>query len=106
MKTVQDPKFNTAKPTEHTPGPWTIRDDAPHVKLIRCESEHVTVAVLQDEANPGEESLATLRADARLIAAAPELLGAAKEALKFATPTSPLADMLRAAIAKATGGES
>lgn len=64
--------------SKHTPGPWTIRHDAPHVKLIRSESQHVTVALLQDEANPGQESLDALNADAHLIAAAPKLLAVAE----------------------------
>ena len=83
-----------------TPGPWTAGPaydggfhdiDAPSTRALICAVE-------------GE-------ADARLIAAAPDLLAACKVALamhdKFGVDAEPYIDfgMLRAAIAKATGGD-
>jgi hypothetical protein len=68
------------------------------------ERNHVTVAECIDDAIFDDE----VKANTRLIAAAPELLAALEEIVKFVSPGDdvPLADMLdnaRAAIAKAKG---
>ena len=90
--------------TQHTQGPWVLtQNEDVYVNLasdnvIRCMDERSSVATEQDYAN------------ARLIAAAPDLLAAVQmvnriwshdQAANLA-PDSPVA-IIRAAIAKATG---
>lgn len=87
------------KPTPHTPGPWPLtvhEGDSYRLTLITAQGNHYATTF-----DP---------AAARLIAAAPELLAAlkgAQEALSFTpgyyTKRGPLADAVRAAIAKAEG---
>ncbi len=89
----------------HTPGPWFVFDD----EIVAEHSDtHVADVALMDGFNPTE-----WQANMRLIAAAPELLDAARLAvdaieqtrdefgLKLAAEKASLA--LRAAIAKAEG---
>ena len=91
--------------TTHTPGPWTITDGQNHrVYLINHGRDAVGETVYTDTRNP---------ADARLIAAAPDLLAALKnilrehDALQMAEGRTgdrwPATTRARAAIAKATG---
>lgn len=98
--------------SKHTPGPWATVEwpkpniDGPYLKISvhhRSETCHGGDHCVVEAGHTTPEADATARANARLIAAAPDLLEALQEALKFMTPTSPLADMTRAAIAKATG---
>jgi hypothetical protein len=91
---------------QHTPGPWRISDGvSSHVYLIdgRIDGQSSAVAeiVFAHARNP---------ADARLIAAAPDLLAALRDVLRIATAASigvsgnqPRLDRARAAIAKAEG---
>jgi hypothetical protein len=108
---------------KHTPGPWVMADDS----LISAEEDGQAVAqvleVLEDEK---EDEKGDEEANARLIAAAPELLAALSElascfsedigvapvadedshrfgALLERTPTFAHLRAARAAIAKATG---
>lgn len=82
--------------TAHTPGPWTVRKSLAGTQVL-----HITSAVRETIAAVNSD------ADARLIAAAPELLAILQD---FAS--SPYIEMhhpkrlgiARAAIAKATGG--
>jgi hypothetical protein len=94
----------------HTPGPWFYVNGganlAPHMVLHRerpndATSQPTRVADVHCADYPGFTSSETGFANARLIAAAPDLLAACEEALKYATPGSGLAGMLSAAIAKA-----
>ena len=88
----------------HTPGPWEAHDD---------DGTGTLPCVLSDKVNAGGNfyvAQCNVYADARLIAAAPELLEAAKLALAenkradlHFKNTSPATDALTAAIAKATG---
>ena len=82
--------------TMHTEGPWPMRESATHVTVTNARGD----AVFHDDKRiPG------VMADARLIAAAPELLvalGGLLDALPSAT-THPAIKAARAAIAKATG---
>ena len=81
--------------TKHTPGPWVIRYDG-----------HGGISVLTENYQIGYVSSEPRQeADAHLIAAAPELLAAAKEFLRIADRRTVEADNLRAAIAKAEGRE-
>ena len=90
---------------KHTPGPWTIANgEDRRVYLINHGRDAVGETVYTDTRNP---------ADARLIAAAPDLLAALKgilrehDALQMAEGRTgdrwPAATRARAAIAKATG---
>ena len=100
---------------KHTPGPWQIKSQhEPHLIIANVDGETVAgvtsysfdfIASLEDEY--GEM---TSGANARLVLAAPELLEAAQRTLNsIANTEGELAmtlesgDMLRAAIAKATG---
>lgn len=90
--------------TQHTPGPWYWSDNVPDFPKNYCiivDADGFTIA------EPSRMS----EADAHLIAAAPELLAALQmvnriwshdQTANFA-PDSPAA-IVRAAIAKATGG--
>ena len=100
--------------TEHTPGPWSWRDD------INSGEWNLSPGVLitpDTDGTPGGDKID--QANARLIAAAPELLEAL-EAIKDKMHAAPvschpddmdaqldfqqhIADVCRAAIAKATG---
>jgi hypothetical protein len=84
----------------HTPGPWEAQDGE-----VVCKSGDVADVYGFHETEKG--------ADARLIAAAPELLAALKGAitvmewldtLRHTDPNFPALDNARSAIAKAEGG--
>ena len=80
--------------TLHTPGPWPTRESATHVTVTNASGD----AVFHDDKRiPG------VMADARLIAAAPELLDACKAAL---SADQHYIEKCRAAIAKATGEQA
>lgn len=89
---------------KHTPGPWRIAG-----KMIDSDSHAVVARVFNEVRDPilSNVPLATMAANARLIAAAPELLEALeiylmaghKEARREASVIA------KAAIAKATGKE-
>ena len=92
--------------TKHTPGPWLMCESATHVTVTNAHGD----AVFHDDKRiPG------VMADARLIAAAPDLLEALDgmlqvyggkydgEMLPKSSGELELIDMARAAIAKATG---
>lgn len=97
--------------TQHTPGPWTVRDADTHIQ-IRAEQELITVAEMSKDAiGSNEEAIAAAEADARLIAAAPDLLEACETAYKTLSEMTieefkrgadmPLRHLLLQAIAKA-----
>jgi len=79
--------------SKHTPGPWTVVADGPWV----CGKDGFTVALVQTSAPASE----TLKANARLIAAAPELLAAARAVVEIGDKAS--MSNLCHAIAKAEG---
>lgn len=98
---------------EHTPGPWTIGE-------INRRKQRVDIDALGGDPAKGcvrwtalaraygaddkpEEGSAVMLANARLIAAAPDLLAALQEMLYACTDKAEA--MTRAAIAKATGVE-
>jgi len=87
---------------KHTPGPWVIVED-PCMDTIRQDDE---AAYLICEFPYGAFDTATDAANARLIAAAPDLLGLLQELIDIEGPqpgTAEWANKVRAAIAKATG---
>ena len=84
--------------TLHTPGPWPTRESATHVTVTNASGD----AVFHDDKRiPG------VMADARLIAAAPELLEALAEislcSQNSMSSKEECGRIARAAIAKATG---
>jgi hypothetical protein len=87
--------------TEHTAGPWTV--SKPSGNYIDTPASKGSIAALTFSATP---------ADARLIAAAPDLLAALQEVLcDLDTLREPyrneaICERVRAAIAKATGKET
>jgi hypothetical protein len=102
--------------SKHTPGPWFVHDFAdpavsdapgPHDVTVSCVTpDHIEVASM------GRAMTATLeeaRANARLMAAAPDMLAALKHAQMIlecdrrATYGSRTHALIRKAIAKATG---
>ncbi len=105
--------------SKHTPGPWLIYDNGTFVYALGNGGTNVFWADVQS-AGSERASLSEKRANARLIAAAPELLDALKAAVDCGmVPNSSaseggaarysrqviVADMIRDAIAKATEGK-
>ena len=86
--------------TQHTPGPWTIDGNAHRDLDIVAPTGRV--AMLDCEFS--EETEDVLTANASLIAAAPDLLHALRDAVEILEGTGLDASIQRAAIAKATGG--
>lgn len=77
----------------HTPGPWRIGDgESSRVYLVNGPDGAIGEVVYADARNP---------ADARLIAAAPDLLAALEECVSTLRPY--YRNIARAAIAKARG---
>ena len=87
--------------TQHTPAPWTTDGDAysGNLDIIALTGR---IAMLDCEFS--EETEDVLTANARLIAAAPDLLHALRDAVEILEGTGLDASIQRAAIAKATGG--
>lgn len=93
---------------EHTPGPWEVSPDDPH--HIRLKDEYVFCWV-DNEPAENEAVMATMQANARLIAAAPDLLSACEamlgaEELGDRALGRVAAFLAETAIAKATGQAS
>ena len=84
--------------SKHTPGPWQYAFEGGTVAFI-TEADGTTVAKLSTTENTTAHK--NLAANARLIAAAPDLLEFAEEVRR--TGDTRLASMAIAAIAKATG---
>jgi hypothetical protein len=83
----------------HTPGPWRIVNAG---SAVFAHDGVMTASVYPADLWKKDEMLA----NARLIAAAPELLEELKDLVAFFDPNGPLAENVksaRAAIAKATG---
>ena len=92
---------------EHTPGPWVVYDDSNNGKTNRIEIAALGKTVARIYHSVPEEDLP----NARLIAAAPDLLEAL-EAVKNWDVSNLALDIpfdvrqkMQAAIAKATGGQ-
>lgn len=86
---------------QHTPGPWLHATDMGQVGSVEFADGTV---IAQAQQLPGDLRSEQRNANARLIAAAPELLAALRRC-RFDSLNMTLADMefCRAAIAKATG---
>jgi len=78
--------MKTIKPTQHTPAPWTIekpqkgQDGFPHNLNINYEATQRAVYIASI---PGAVHINEAEANARLIAAAPELLEACENVIKY-----------------------
>ena len=79
----------------HTPAPWKTRETATHIAVVGANNETL---FLDDKRIP------RVIEDARLIAAAPDLLEALI-AVRDRKHTPDLWEMVNAAIAKATGAQ-
>lgn len=108
----------------HTPGPWCVEDPmGPELLSVIARGDrpvyewrHVAQVSVQPEPDEADDIPAReAEANARLIAAAPDLLAALKDMLDWAgTPSNQASpswitgacQRARAAIAKATGGEA
>jgi hypothetical protein len=85
---------------KHTPGPWVINDQ---VDMLFIEADGAPVASV--EVGEGPEEAEGAEADARLIAAAPDLLAELEDVLSAIQDDGEIdADSVRASIAKARGG--
>ena len=105
--------------TEHTPGPWKVIEAYPGTRKPYEPKSHLEVVEAHDSdlvVCRFYSALPQNRQDARLIAAAPDLLEACRAAVKHTYPNladaddltdgdSKCWDMLMAAIAKAAGEE-
>ena len=90
--------------SRHTPGPWETRLDEPYWLRVFGSDGHAIAKVYLDDA-PVEDYNTRQEANARLIAAAPELLQALKGVVYIANRETVEFDAARAAIAKAEGRE-
>ena len=93
--------------TKHTPGPWYVGSGT-----YECRNIYSVASVTDDEgftyqpivASVEDDGIKCWDANARLIAAAPDLLEALQEMVRtFAKNHAPAVDVARAAIARATG---
>ncbi len=87
----------------HTPGPWSYFHDS----CTQCESEGKAEYIVMGPPD-GHHGQFSNEADARLIAAAPDLLEACDAALHWITDidnANRTVKQLRAAISKATGAQ-
>ncbi len=86
---------------KHTPGPWAYQENAdPHTHIVRSvQPRHFICQLPKSSAGISE-------ANARLIAAAPDMLALLRELIDIEGPqpgTSDWANKVKGAIAKATG---
>lgn len=85
--------------TEHTPGPWGIEISTSSSVIFICTDER-EIAVISEVGSDEDET------NARLIAAAPDLLEALIAVVAVADRRTVEFDKARAAIARATGKEA
>jgi hypothetical protein len=109
--------MNTTKTIAHTPGPWSVTyeehggyDCMTGSYDVRDKNKNLVALVDlgnygQDHCEPATaETLARAERDARLIAAAPELLQLLAVTISHLDPRSELYGQVRRALAKAKGG--
>lgn len=97
MKQRDDSMSNEKK--EHTPGPWKVRRDENVFDVITQNGNGITACSCADRIDVKEDE-----ANARLIAAAPDMLSALKEAQEIIQRTTGnVSWVVEKAIAKATG---
>ena len=100
----------------HTPGPWAVKGKAPG-PVVYAEGRREHICVVQHDLDQpyqmAKETYAQAEADARVIAAAPDMLAACEEVAEIIHHRAGTGDpdlhraneILRAAIAKAKGDE-
>jgi hypothetical protein len=91
--------------TAHTPGPWRLDVPEPDGEIIVMDEQDVSIdTIWKQPLDPSE----WVEANARLIAAAPELLEALEAVQQITSEGNNLVDddlaWIRSAIAKAKGG--
>jgi hypothetical protein len=88
--------------SEHTPGPWAYGHSGRDALWVGPGHDVARVATVEWDTDNARENA---RANARLIAAAPELLAALMGSRHYWTAATPIAvrNLVRTAIAKATG---
>lgn len=88
-----------------TPGPWTLAElkNGPIVHLCQIGEDALSILTVVDQDGTPFGAVYS-EADARLIAAAPEMLSALQGVLRVADRQTDEFDAARAAIAKAIGG--
>ena len=90
---------------KHTKGPWATDEDdhdAPHQNIKVKAGKHHTVCTVWIDDAPVRDFNSAQQANARLIAAAPELLEALQEMVEIAESQGHIVKRARAAITKAT----
>lgn len=92
--------------SQHTPGPWHAvanggDDDDERLRIIVARDRYGDSSAIGEVYDP-DPCNGDIEANARLIAAAPELLEACKQAAVFFEDDEGIAQVLLAAIAKAT----
>ena len=111
--TSTDSSHSDSSTVKHTPGPWSLETVRTSVGVchqigpLGCSTK-LKSACLYDDCYSDRARDLQLLADARLIAAAPELLEALKEAAKyvvFAGNDHPVMHQIVAAISKAERGQ-
>lgn len=93
---------------KHTPGPWEIQSQGPTEQVYVIDNPRISFVCRMEEGTQEQKKV-----NARLIAAAPEMLESLRDTCRIiqgwehATPMqiANVADKARAAIAKAEGGE-
>jgi len=86
----------------HTPGPWAIAGEE-HANVILSEDFVIADVYAFKKGEAGPRTDEEGEANARLIAAAPDLLEVAKAAYVYITGNPGLENALKQAIAKAEG---
>ncbi len=92
--------------SKHTPGPWTIDWNVSRLDIFSADAATLVATLRRSALSPGIDDAA--KANARLIAAAPELLEALQAVQAFITGEPNAVEpfgMVRAAIAKAGGND-
>ena len=90
--------------SRHTPGPWSVGNTDPLLFGVKRGNGTEPIGFVYGPSFPERSALGSKAlANARLIAAAPELLDVLAKCLRFGGLFPDLADEARAAIAKANG---
>ncbi len=66
---------------EHTKGPWLLAETHAYTRVVRSKNAELGIAGVEEWKTESKEKQEEAKANAKLIAAAPELLSACREAL-------------------------
>jgi hypothetical protein len=92
------------KQTSHTPGPWSYTFDKTVQGIPAYRIDSATLSCMASLVIGDDTVADEVKANARLIAAAPELLQLLSVTVSYLDPRSELYGQVRRAIAKAKGG--